>query len=679
MISIKKMNNILIQNGLHMEKIVGSVRQVTLIFFILFLFLLEQGYAQITLPKVFGDSMVLQRDIKIPVWGSATPGATVVAELGKFLATTTAAQDGKWKVRFDQVQAGGPYELKIFELGKPNSQIKLKSILVGDVWLASGQSNMEWSVQQAQDANKEIANANFDQIRFFQVAQDKKLSPQQDLKGKWKVCSPGNVSTFSAVAYYFARKIHRDHQVPIGIIQSTWGGTPIESWTSRDKLLTSGITKARTLANDTLSEQSFMKDSLKMVHFWDMVYHPQNNTDKIIPLPGYDDSNWPVVQMPGMIKDFGIGPYEGMVWLRKTINLPESFSGKTLTISIGRPETNYSMYFNGKEICKAVWNSNAKQSYTIPAQLLKKGENVITLRIAMLWGGGGLNAPAEEIYITDGSDKASLAGKWSYETTAEPALPKMHNYQYYPSLLFNAMINPVIAYGIKGFLWYQGEANDSAAYHYRKLFPMMISDWRERWGQGNLPFLYVQLANFKDRKPHPAESEWAELREAQALTLSQPNTAMACIIDIGAANDIHPTNKQEVGRRLALAANKLVYRQNIIASGPRYRRYRKEGNRIYISFTNTASALLTKGTEGLAGFAIAGKNKQFYWAKAAIEGKEVVVYSDKVTDPESVRYGWADNPECNLINSEGLPAVPFRTDNWRGITAPAKPADTLRN
>jgi len=642
--------------------------QAWFIFFLLFFFI-QEGHAQITLPKVFGDSMVLQRGIKIPVWGSASPGQHIIAALGKFRATAIADHAGQWKLHFPVLKAGGPYALSISETGKPNTEIKLKGILIGDVWLASGQSNMEWSVQQSQDAASEIANADFSQIRFLQVAHDKKITPQSDiLNGKWKVCNPSNVPQFSAVAYYFARKIHKDKHVPIGIIQSTWGGTPIESWTSREQLLTSPITKANIAANDTLSEQSFVNDSLNLIRFWDIVYHPQNNTDKIIPATRYDDSGWPTVEMPRLIKDFGIGPYEGMVWLRKKIILPESFSGKDLTLHLGHPEMNYSMYFNGEEICKTIWNSNPKQSYTIPAKLIRKGENTISLRIAMLWGGGGLNPPAEGINITDGAVKVSLAGKWRYQKDLEPSLPKIKNYHYYPSLLFNAMINPVIPFGIKGFLWYQGEANEAEAYSYRKLFPMLIDDWWKRWKQGNLPFLYVQLANFKKRKPLPSESEWAELREAQTLTLSQANTGMACIIDIGEADNIHPTNKQEVGRRLALNANKLVYKQNVTASGPLYKSYRKEKNRIYISFANASAGLRTKDAKEITGFSIAGNDHQFYWAKATIQGKYVVVYADQVQDPQAVRYAWADNPECNLINAEGLPAIPFRTDNWKGIT-----------
>jgi len=653
-----------------MQKNLRVPLRILLAFFILFLFVQKPSYAQITLPKVFGNNMVLQRGIKIPVWGNASPEARIIAELGTSRVSTTADKNGKWKVRFPKLDAGGPYELKIIEAGKAGSEIRLKGILIGDVWLASGQSNMDWPVQQTMDAQKEISAANYPQIRFLVVEHDKKISPQTDItRGEWKVCDTSTVKNFSAVAYCFARKIHKDQSVPVGIIQSSRGGTPVEAWTSREKLLSSSITQARILANDTLSQNDFTRDSLNSVELWKNVYQPKNNADKIIPDPAYADTGWPTVEMPGVLHSFGIGQYEGILWMRKKLVLPKSFSGKDLILNLGHPEMNYSLYFNGKEICKTVWNSNRTHSYTIPANLLKDGENTIALRLAMLWGGGGLNGPAEDLYLTDGASKASLAGKWLFQKGLELPGFLVYNYQYYPTVLFNSMINPLIPYGIKGFIWYQGEANDTAAYNYRKLFPMLISDWRQRWNQGKLPFLYVQLANYKQRKDQPSESEWAELREAQTMTLSQSNTAMACIIDIGEANDIHPTNKQEVGRRLALNANKLVYKQDCVASGPMFKSYRKDGNRVRISFTNTATGIKTNdGSKEVKGFAIAGNDQQFHWAKAAIEGNEVVIYCDKVADAVAVRYAWADNPECNLINSEGLPAIPFRTDNWRGIT-----------
>jgi sialate O-acetylesterase len=644
--------------------------QALLLFFTIF-FLQTFTHAQITLPNVFGDSMVLQRGIKIPVWGNSTPGALIVAKLGNVQATAKASPQGKWQVKFPAFKAGGPHVLEIVESGKPGSKIKLNGILIGDVWLASGQSNMEWQVQQSIDASRETANANFPKIRFLVIKQDKHLKPQSDiLAGKWKICDSVNVKEFSAVAYYFARNIQHDQNVPVGIIQSTWGGTPIEAWTSREMLLTSLITKAKTLSNDTLSfdREDFVQDSLNWIRIWNIVYNPQNNTDKVVPAIEYNDADWTTVEIPNVIKDFGIGYYEGMVWLRKKITLPESFNQTDLTINLGHPEMNYSLYFNGKEICKNIWNANPAHHYTIPASLVENGENTIAVRIAMVWGGGGLNPPAEDIYITDGSSKISLAGNWLYKKDLETAFPKIHNYQYYPTVLFNAMINPVIPYGIKGFIWYQGESNAGAAFDYRKLFPMMISDWRKRWQQGNIPFLFVQLANYMKTKPLPSESEWAELREAQTRTLSQPNTGMACAIDIGEGNDIHPKNKQEVGRRLALIANKLVYKRDCIASGPSYKSFREDGHRIRINFTNMGNGLSTKDGKELKGFAIAGKDKQFYWAKAIIQENEVIVYSDKVIEPVAVRYAWADNPECNLVNSEGLPAVPFRTDEWKGIT-----------
>ena len=645
--------------------------KTSILLFTLCLFSLNFTHAQIGLPKVFGDNMVLQRGIKIPVWGNSTPGALIVAKLGNVNATAKADQQGKWLIKFPVFKAGGPYTLEISESGKSDSKIILKGILIGDVWVASGQSNMEWKVEQTKDAHIEIAEASFPQIRFLVVEQDKQLKPQPDIKGgKWKVCDTNNVKPFSAVAYFFARKIHRDQNVPIGIIQSTWGGTPIEAWTSREMLITSPITKSRTLSNDTLhfTQEDLVKDSLSWIRIWDIVNNPQNNAKKIFTASAYNDTGWTTIEMPNVLKDFGIGYYEGMVWLRKKITLPGSFDQKDLTINLGHPEMVYSFYFNGEEICKNIWFNNATHSYTIPARLLKRGENTIAIRVAMLWGGGGLKPPSGDLYITDGISKVSLAGKWLYNKDLEPAFPKILNNQIYPTVLFNGMINPIIPYGIKGFIWYQGEANAEAAYDYRTLFPMLIKDWRQRWHQGDLPFLFAQLANFMETKPLPSESGWAELREAQTLTLSQPNTGMACIIDIGEGNDIHPKNKQEVGRRLALVANKMVYKQNVIASGPVYKNYRKEGNRIRISFTSTGSGLSINDGKELTGFSIAGKNKKFYWAKATIKGNEVIVLCDKVAEPIAVRYAWADNPVCNLINSEALPAVPFRTDNWKGIT-----------
>ncbi|MFB6456922.1 sialate O-acetylesterase [Chitinophaga sp. Hz27] len=613
--------------------------------------------------------MVLQRDILIPVWGNATPGASIKAQLGKETVDTKTGKDGKWMVHFPKLKAGGPYTLKIISSGNPAATIILEGILIGDVWLASGQSNMEWQVQQAGNAREEIEHAGFPEIRFLVVDHDIEVKEQPDiLSGKWKVCDTATVKDFSAVAYYFARKIHRDQNVPVGIIQSTWGGTPVEAWTSRDKLLTSSLTSSRVAEGSMPVPADFVTDSLNTIRFWQLLYQPPAAAEKEISAPDYNDADWQEMNVPGLLKDQGIKPAETIVWMRKKIVLPASFAEKELTLNAGHPEMNYSIYFNGTEICKNVWNAAPLHTFKVPGSLVRTEENTVTIRIAMLWGGGGLNPPADDIYITEGNSRISLAGKWKFKSGLEPALPVIQNYQTYPSLLYNGMINPLIPFGMKGVIWYQGEANVSAAYNYQTLFPMMIKDWRARWQQGNFPFLYVQLANFHKAKPVPGESDWAALREAQKLTLSQENTAMACAIDIGDAESIHPLNKQEVGRRLALLANKLAYGQSIVASGPLYKASQKEGNSIRISFTDTGSGLATKDGASLTGFTIAGKDGRFQHAKAVIAGNQVVVFADEGIDPVAVRYAWADNPACNLINKEGLPAVPFRTDNWKITT-----------
>lgn len=638
-------------------------------FILLFITVSFSLAAQITMPKVFSSHMVLQRNIDIPLWGNAKPGTEVIAEFGNTQAKGLTDKQGKWMLHLSKFEAGGPYKLIVFDAKKPTDRIEFSDILVGDVWLASGQSNMEWQVQQAKDAKNEIKKADYPNIRFFFVPHQKSVKPETDIaSGSWKICDSTNVKTVSAVAYYFARQIHTEKNVPIGILQTTWGGTPIEAWTSREMLLSSPITRDKTQANDSVSPNHFVKDSLDLIKFWDIVYNPKNGTEKSISKPSFNDSKWSELNMPKVFKDWGMLFYEGMVWLRKTIQLPDNFVGKELTLNLGHPEMNYTLYFNGSEICKNVWNANPTHFYTIPAKLIKKGKNTIAVRMAVLWTGGGFNPPAQDMYISDGTTKVGIDGNWKYMKDLEPKIPKIFNYHYYPTFVFNAMLNPVIPFGIKGFIWYQGEANDSLAYNYRTLFPTMINDWRIRWQQGYLPFLYVQLANYKKPQSEPMESEWAELREAQTLTLSQPNTGMACIIDLGEEKTIHPLNKQEVGHRLALLADKISYGKNVTASGPMFKNYHITGNQIQIDFTKTGSGLTTSDNKTLREFTIAGSDKKFYRATARISGNEVIVSSDKVANPVAVRYAWADNPDCNLTNAEGLPAVPFRTDNWKGIT-----------
>jgi len=458
---------------------------------------------RLKLPAIFGDHMVLQCNMPVPIWGWAKPNEEVAVILkGKTPLVTKANEEGRWMLRLPPQPAGGPHELIV---RTREETVRFTDVLFGEVWVCSGQSNMEWPVALAQNAKQEIATANFPQIRFFVVEKSVALEPQPDCKGRWVVCSPETVGGFSAVGYFFGREIHQRLKVPVGLIGTYWGGTPAEAWTD-----------LKALESDP---------DLK-----------------------------PILE-----------------------RLPRDRS-------------------------------------KIPQQ----------------------------------------------------PQPPINNWT--PTALFNAMVAPIIPYAIRGVIWYQGESNVGRAYQYRKLFPALINSWRRAWGQGDFPFLFVQLANYLERKPEPTESAWAELREAQLLTFKTVrNTGMAVAIDIGEANDIHPRNKQDVGKRLALAALAIAYGQKVVYSGPIYRSMRIEGDKIRLFFDHVGSGLVAKGGE-LKGFAIAGEDRKFVWAKAKIEGNTVVVWSEQVPKPVAVRYAWADNPECNLYNKEGLPASPFRTDDWPGVT-----------
>ncbi|WP_051536342.1 sialate O-acetylesterase [Marinilabilia salmonicolor] len=463
--------------------------QTTLIFrltvMVAFFLAAATSFAQVALPKVFSDHMVLQRNTHIPVWGKGKPGTQITVVLANNKTSAFAGKDGKWMIHLPQLKAGGPYRLEIFEGNNTNPVITFDDVLIGDIYLASGQSNMEWQVQQAMNAEEEISNAQFPNIRMFKVEHNKTISPQDDIKGgQWQRCDSTSVKDFSAISYYFARELHKEFDIPIGILQSTWGGTPVEAWTGSEMLLSSNITRSKVQNNDTITPQHFVKDSLDLIRFWEIVYNPQNQSDQIYPNPDFDDSQWTEIQMPQTLKNMDFSSYEGMVWLRKKVNIPKAMKGPNLTINLGHPELNYTLYFNGKEICKTIWNAEPEHIYSIPDSLIEAGSNNLTVRMAFLWGGGGFNPPAKEMYITNGEKKISITGTWKYQKDLEPEIPFINNYHQYPSFLHNAMIAPVVPYGLKGFIWYQGENNVDEAYDYRTLFPILINDWRIRWQQG---------------------------------------------------------------------------------------------------------------------------------------------------------------------------------------------------
>ena len=460
--------------------------------------------AEVSLPKVFADHMVLQRDREIPVWGWADSRERIEVTFQDKTYKTRADKTGKWQLKMDPSPAGGPYTLTV----KGTNTLSLQDILVGDVWLLGGQSNMEWPLLQTNGGEDSIKSADYPHIRLFEVGRHVSIFPIQDVvEASWNTCTPETIANFSAIGYYFGKRLHQNLDVPIGLLDINWGGTVSEAWTSSEALASHPDFKDRIDAYMASGEADFQ--------------HAENK-----------------------------GP-------------------------------------NG-----------------------------------------------------------------------------------WPSSLYHGMLEPVIPFGIKGAIWYQGESNAPRAYQYREIFPLMIQDWRNHWGQGDFPFLWVQLANFKQPVEEPKDSDWAELREAQSMTLSLPNTGQAVIIDKGEANDIHPRDKWTVGERLAIAAKKIAYGMDVVYSGPTFNQMKVEGNKARIIFDHVGAGLKVHDKYGyIKGFAIAGKDKVFHWATAYQDGNDVIVYSDKVSQPIAIRYGWADNPDdVNVYNAEGLPASPFRTDTWEGIT-----------
>jgi sialate O-acetylesterase len=622
--------------------------------------------SQITLPRLVRDSMILQRDIKLKIWGWASKGEEVKIRFNGKSAKTKTGANGKWIASLPAMKAGGPYTMEIS--GK--NKITLKDVLIGDVWFCSGQSNMvhQMSLHNITYA-KDIAEANYPQIRHFWIPTLTSLQgPKEDLPtGYWKWANPQDVAQFSAVAYFFARKIYDKYHVPIGLINASVGGTPIEAWTSEEGLkdfasiLTTiqknkdtayvNSTNRTAFANRTTRKEDD-KGLTSAVKWYDVKYVPKG---------------WQNINIPGYWEDQGAKDLNGVVWYRKEIDIPQSMTGVPAKVFLGRIVDADVLYINGVQVGNTTYQYPQRR-YSLPSGTLKRGKNIFVVRVTNTFGKGGF-VPDKPYYIEAGGQTLDLKGYWQYKV-GEAYAPVRGGFgggisaQNSPAALYNAMVAPTINYGIKGILWYQGESNERNASEYKNLLPALINDWRNKWGEGNIPFLYVQLPNFMDAQYLPSESNWAVLREAALKTLSVPNTAMAVTIELGEWNDIHPDNKKDVGERLALGAEKIAYgEKNIVSSGPLYQSSKIEGNKIILSFTNTGSGLISIDDEELNQFAIAGADKKFVWAKAKIEGDKVVVWNDDITQPMYVRYAWADNPfGANLYNKEGLPASPFRTD-----------------
>jgi sialate O-acetylesterase len=624
------------------------------------------------LSELFTDNMVLQRGIEVPVWGVTIPNSEVRIHLGEHRFSTRSDESGKWIARLPSMIAGGPYELKIIA----DEIIILKNVMIGEVWLASGQSNMEWSMNSGViDTEQEIADANYPDIRFFQVPKNVSRLPLNEIKGgAWVSCSPVTVGNMSAVAYYFARELWLHQKVAVGIIQSYWGGTVCEAWTSQEMLANledfAGSVKKIQAGTEDWGHLQNKADELSKVR-GQIEQTARIGIEKGVYKTDFNDEEWSKTSYPINMWHIGLNWYWGFMWVRKWIDVPAEMAGKPAIINLGKIAFEDITWFNGVKIGNDTDEKNPRE-YEIPGELIKPGKNLIAIRILSRYGAGriGTASAVPELRSTDSNIKntVSLKGEWLYNEKYEPEFPVGTEYQNQPSALFNGMISPLIPYGIKGVIWYQGESNADRAFQYQRLFPAMINDWRARWNLGNFPFLFVQLANYEQRNSEPAESDWAELREAQSMTLKLPNTGMAVSIDLGDAEDIHPRNKKPVGQRLYFSARSVAYGDNIVHSGPQYQNFRVEDDAIRIFFTNVGDGLTGVNGGQLKGFAIAGLDKKFFWAVAEINGNTIVVKSPQVVNPVAVRYGWEKNPECSLYNKEGLPASPFRTDSWNGVT-----------
>lgn len=609
-------------------------------------------YAQSTvrLPALLSDGLVLQREKPVRIWGWAAPGENVTVTFAKQKKSVQTDAQGRWEVKLNTLRAGGPYEMTI----TGTNTLSLKNILVGEVWFAAGQSNMEMTMGWPTFKHpEEITKADLPQIREFSVSPGSDITIHDQAAGKWVVCSPKTVGNFGAAAYFFARDLHQQLQVPIGIIRSAWGGTGIESWISLDALQSEPVLKG-ALA-------SYTRDAAVAAQL------PRELTlaDSDWMKPEFDDSKWSNITLP-LFWDYALYPIEydeGIIWARRNVTIPAAWAGKSLKIAMAVDDWE-TTYFNGKEVGHSTEHSQKTRTYDIPGELVKAGTASIAVR-TFKFGWGGIISEEGRMRLSVADDPTQfliLSGAWKYQ----PAMlargvvsPRM------PTVLYNAMVAPFTPATIRGAIWYQGEANTStnSAFNYRKMLPTLIRNWRKKWGEGDFPFYFVQLPNFMAQSTDPNQSSsWAVLRESQAATLSVPNTGMAVTIDIGQADDIHPGDKINVGKRLALAALEKTYGKKIHGQSPLFERMKVEGNKIRVQFTNARGGLVTKDNAPVKGFAIAGADGIFVWADAIIDGSTVIVSSARVDHPVAVRYAWGDNPICNLYNKEDLPAGPFRTE-----------------
>ncbi len=634
-------------------------------------------WPEVRLARIFSDHVVLQRQKPIPVWGWANPGERLNVSFAGQTKAAAADASGKWTVEFAPIEAGGPFELK---LAAGSENLSVKDILVGDVWLCSGQSNMEWTVKQADNFALEKRDADYPQIRQFFVEHTVEIEPQADLKkGEWKVGSPETVGDFTAVGFFFAREIYKKLNVPVGLVHSSWGGSQIEGWISREGMLSSDDLRdyGQNLPKNWTEADALLERNIKKITLGDVERNPTLADEKKYTEAGYDFSKWHKGGSPVGQWDWkGIWAWRGNGFMARQVEIPESFVNQDTTLGLAEIHSSIEVYINGKSLYKGT--ADGKLAFAVPRNFWKAGENRIVVKmnraIKPEWFGLGLMGSADDVFVAAETAKIPLGADGWY---LMPSFAERHEYAHSSNnvgtAIYNGMIAPLVPFSMRGVLWYQGETNAGRSFQYRRTFPLMINDWRRKWND-DFYFYFVQLSSYGANQSSNEGSGWAELREAQTMTLSLPKTGMAVTTDIGNANDIHPTNKQDVGKRLAANALKNAYGMDLPFSSPLLDSVKFENGRAVVTFKFVYDGLMVKDKFGyLRGFEIAGADRKFYYAKAEIAGEKVVVSSEKVKTPVAVRYAWSDAPtDANLYNSAGFPASPFRTDDWTGVTIGSK-------
>ncbi len=623
------------------------------------------------LHPLFTDHMVLQRGVENPVWGWTQPGADVAVTFQGRTVTTKAGDDGKWMAKLPALVSGGPWQMDI----SGPQRASVKDVLVGEVWICSGQSNMEWPVSASNEAEKEIKAATHPRLRLFGVPKKIAGEPQPIVTASWQNCTPETIGSFSAVGYYFGRELLKELDCPVGLINSSWGGTIAEAWVSSEGLSPMDDFKgAMEATKQQFAAQKEGGSYDQQLAKWWADNDPGSKEGASWAAVEIAAEDWQTMALPTYWEQAGLPDFDGLVWFRREVEVPAELAGKTASLELGKIDDRDETFFNGQRVGgQTVWTADRK--YPLAEGALQAGKNVIAVRVLDTGGGGGLYGPAEALRLVvpvqEGVETEvvlPLTGDWLYR-----AGPAMANLPPFPqpigsnpnqvTVLYNGMIAPLVPYGVRGAIWYQGESNAGRAAQYRRLLPALIADWRNRFTSTGFGFHVVQLANFMEAQNTPVQSGWAELREAQALTAkNDQQVGLAVITDIGDADDIHPRNKQDVGKRLALQALAKTYaRPNLVSAGPEFAELKIEGNKAIVKFASVGGGLKPKSGE-LKGFAIAGADKKFVWAKAEIAGDTVVLTAEEVSEPVAVRYNWANNPVGNLFNAENLPAAPFRTD-----------------